>query len=100
MNKKILFLTLLGVAVLPGLVFAQDVTLGSMAQSAMNAVIDAAGFIVVIIWVVTGILFLTAQGDPGKLKTAKTALFTAIGGTVIIIIASYATDFVGRIFGI
>ena len=84
--------------VLPNLVFAQ--TLGSMAQSAMIAVVDAAGFVVVILWVVTGMLFLIAQGAPEKLKSAKTALLAAVAGTVIVILANVATDFVGKIFGI
>ena len=89
---------MLGLAVLPSLAFGQ--TLGSMAQSAMNAVLGAAGFIVVIMWLVTGILFLIAAGAPEKLNAAKMALFAAVIGTVIIIIAQFATDFVGRIFGI
>ena len=98
MNKKTLFLILLTVVVLPSMVYAQ--TLGSMAQSAMNAVIDAAGFIVVILWIITGILFLVAQGSPEKLKSARTALITSVAGTVVVIIANFATDFVGKIFGI
>jgi len=38
----------------------------------------------------TGILFLMAQGDPGKLQSAKLALFSAIGGTILIILANGA----------
>lgn len=98
MNKKIFFLSLLGLLILPNLIFA--VTLGSMAESAMHAVITAAGFIVVIMWVITGILFLLAMGDPSKLSAAKLGLIAAVAGTVIVIIAQYATDFVGGIFGI
>ena len=97
-NKKILFLILLA-AVLPSLAFAQ-VTLASMAEAAMHAIVDAVGFLVVILWIYTGVLFLTAQGDPGKLSAAKIALFSAIAGTIIVIIANFATDFVGKIFNI
>jgi hypothetical protein len=71
-----------------------------MALAAMTALIDAVGYLIVIIWVITGILFLTAQGAPEKLKTAKVALITAIIGTVVIIMANYATSFVGGIFGL
>jgi len=99
MNKKILFLLLLSLIALPTAIFAQ-VTLGSMAAAAMNAVITAAGYIVVIMWVVTGILFLISMGDPSKLSAAKIGLIAAVAGTVIVIIAQFATDFVGGIFGI
>lgn len=97
-NKKISFLIISAALILPTLISAQ--TLASMAQSAMQAVVAAVGFVVVILWLVTGILFLTAVGSPEKLKAAKIALFAAIAGTVIIIIAQTATDFVGKIFGI
>ena len=97
-NKKISFLIILAVLILPTLASAQ--TLASMASSAMQAMIAAVGFVVVILWLVTGILFLTAVGSPEKLKAARIALFAAIAGTVIIIIAQTATDFVGNIFGL
>ncbi len=99
MNKKVLFLILL-VSVFPVLAFAQAPTLASMAQGAMNTILTAVGFIVVIFWIVTGILFLSAMGDPLKLNTAKMALLTAVIGTILVIIAYYATDFVGHIFNI
>jgi hypothetical protein len=56
--------------------------------------------VVVILWVITGLLFLTAQGAPEKLGTAKKALFAAVAGTVLVIIASYAMDLVGKALGI
>jgi len=105
-NKKIAFLVLLGLVVLPGLASAQAATqaatptLSSMAQAALTAIVNAVGFLIVIIWVITGILFLTAGGAPEKLKVAKVALITAIVGTIIIIMANYATSFVGGIFGL
>ena len=99
MNKKILFFLLSVFMVLPSIISAQ-VTLGGMAASAMGAVLGAAGFIVVIMWVVTGILFLLSMGDPSKLNAAKLSLVAATAGTVIVIIAQFAMDFVGGIFGI
>ena len=97
-NKKISFLIISAALILPTLISAQ--TLASMASSAMNAIVAAAGYVVVILWIITGILFLTAVGSPEKLSSAKISLFAAIIGTVIVIIANYATDFVGKIFGI
>lgn len=98
MNKKILFFTLLAFAIMP--ILTSATTLASMAESAMHAIVMAAGFVVVIIWVITGILFLMAMGDPSKLNAAKIGLISAVIGTVLVIIAQYATDFVGGIFGI
>ena len=98
MNKKILFLTLLAVLSLPVIASAQD--LGSMAGSVANVALEVGTAIVVIGWVITGILFLTAAGDPGKIGTAKMALFASIAGTIIIIIAKSAENFIGNTFGL
>lgn len=99
MNKKIIsFLLLASVLVPTAFVSAQ--TLGSMAQSIAGQVVLVATWIVVIMWVVTGILFLTAQGDPGKLNSGKMALFGAIGGTILIILAQSAIALVKNSFGI
>lgn len=98
-KKTLLFLILLSlVLVLPNMASAQ--TLGSMAGAIAGQVVIVGTWIVVIMWVVTGILFLTAQGDPGKLNAAKTGLFAAIGGTILIILASGAIAFVKNSFGI
>ena len=84
-NKKILFLILLSFLILPATVLAQPIE--NMVNNIVSVVIYIAGGIVVIIWVVTGILFLSSQGDPTKLSTAKKSLFAAIGGTVLVILA-------------
>ena len=99
MNKRIFFLILLAAAIiLPNMVSA--VTLGGIAQSVAQQVIIVGTWIVVIMWVVTGILFLTAGGEPAKLNSAKMALFAAIGGTILIILANGACNFVNNSFGI
>ena len=98
MNKKKLFLILLGVVVLPSLASAQ--TLGSMANAAARTALSVASGVVVVMWVVTGVLFLVAAGDPGKLGSAKTSLIAAVAGTIIVIVANGAIGLVGGIFGI
>jgi len=98
MNKKILFSILLGALSLPTLVFGQ--TLASMSASIAKQVVIVGTWIVVIMWVVTGILFLSSQGDPGKLNSAKMGLFAAIGGTILIILANGAVAFVANSFGL
>lgn len=88
MNKKILFLILLSFLILPGTVLAQPIE--NMVSNIVKVVIFTAGGIVVIIWAVTGILFLSSMGAPEKLSTAKKSLFAAIAGTVLVILAFLA----------
>ena len=98
MRKKILFLILLGVILLPSL--ASAVTIQEMVDAAVQTTLYIASGIVVILWVVTGVLFLTAQGAPEKINTAKKSLMAAIAGTVLVLVASGAIALVGGAFGI
>ena len=98
-SKKILLLILLGVLASPSLVFAQ-ITIQGMVNAAVNTTLWIAGGVVVILWVITGILFLSAQGAPEKLKSAKMALVTAVAGTLLVIVATSAVSLVRSAFGI
>lgn len=103
MNKKLSFLTLLGAIVSPALALATDggdITITGMVDAAVQTTLYIASGIVVILWIVTGILFLTAQGDPAKLKTAKSSLFAAVAGTVLVIVAASAISLVKSMFGL
>jgi uncharacterized membrane protein (DUF485 family) len=97
-NKKISFLILSGVLFLPS--FASALTVQDIVDGAIQTTLYVASGITVILWVVTGLLFLSAQGDPSKLKTAKTSLFAAIAGTAIVIIASSAIGLVSSAFNL
>jgi len=77
---------------LPSLTLA--VSIQGIIDGAVDVALLIASGIIVILWVVTGILFLTAQGDPAKVKSARTALLTSVAGTVVVIIAQGALDFV------
>jgi hypothetical protein len=86
-NKKILGLILLAV-----LIIMPAVALGiddpeTIATTVSDLAVTFGVAIVVIGWVVAGILYLMAAGDPGKIKTAKTAMIAAIIGTVLVVIA-------------
>ena len=50
--------------------------------------------IVIIGWIITGILYLTAAGSPEKIGTAKKALIACVIGTALIIISTTAFDFI------
>jgi len=98
-NKKIFLLILLSVLVLPSVAFAQ-ITIQGMVDAAVQTTLYIASGIVVILWVVTGVLFLSAQGDPTKLTSAKKALIASVAGTILVIVASGAIALVGGAFGL
>ncbi|MBI3337624.1 MAG: hypothetical protein HY005_03345 [Candidatus Staskawiczbacteria bacterium] len=89
MNKKTLFFTPLSFLIIPMTALAQAAPgpIEKIAGNVANVVIYVAGGIVVIIWAITGILFLSSQGSPEKMGTAKKSLFAAITGTVLVILA-------------
>ena len=99
MNKKAFILILLGVLTLPNLAFAQ-VTIQSMVNAAVMTTLYIASGIIVILWIVTGLLFLTAQGAPDKVTQGIRALMASVAGTLLIIVATSAIYLVGSAFGL
>jgi beta-lactamase regulating signal transducer with metallopeptidase domain len=53
------------------------------------------GAIAVIMFVVAGIMFLTAQGQPEKIQTARSALIWGIAGVVVGILAYSILTIIG-----
>jgi uncharacterized membrane protein (DUF485 family) len=98
MNKKTLLLILSGILLFPNLTSAltSSVTVTSMVDAAEQVALYIASGVVVILWIVTGILFLSAQGAPEKLSSAKKALFAAVAGTVLVIVAGSAIAIVSQ----
>ncbi|MGD0576965.1 MAG: hypothetical protein ABSA74_02750 [Candidatus Staskawiczbacteria bacterium] len=103
-SKKIFSLTLLGFLALPLVISATDIVAGgglhsigtgpavdivSLMHGIERGVAFVFGAIAVICFVVAGVLFLTAQGAPEKLKTAKAAVIWGVAG-VIVGIAAYS----------
>ena len=116
MKKNILFIILLLVVLsLPIAVLADNpyaggdvqdptagssVTVGDIVHAAEKTALLIASGVVVILWVVTGLLFLMAQGAPDKLNAAKKALFAAVAGTVLVIVAGSAIALISNAFNI
>ena len=69
-------------------------------MNAMNTILYVASGLIVIMWVITGMLFLMASGSPEKLTSAKKALLWAVAGTVFIIVAKSAVTIVANSFGL
>ena len=88
---NLLSLSILATLALPAIAFAQPtVTIGSI--TGLVSVVERFmwiifGGIAVIMFVVAGILFLTAQGDPEKVQAARSAFIWGIAGVVVAIIA-------------
>jgi hypothetical protein len=104
MNKKILFLLLFGLLVLPLVTFAavdkgdvstqgdfgryeETYSLTGILEFILNALWIIFTAIAVIMFVIAGILFLTAGGAPDKLTQARSALIWGTVGIVVAIIA-------------
>jgi hypothetical protein len=98
MNKKILILFLIGILILPvSTIYAQweppsmptgEITeLSGLLAAVVNVVWMIFAALGVIMIVIAGILFLTANGDPAKLTTARSAFIWGSIGIVVGIVA-------------
>lgn len=55
------------------------------------------GCVAVICFVMAGVMFLTAQGQPEKLQQARSAVFWGVGGVIVGIVAFSIIAIVARI---
>lgn len=97
--RKIALLALLSIFFLPRIVSAQpvgNITITQLLFNVQNIIWIIAAVIILALWVITGLLFLTALGEPKKLETARHALFAAVGGTAIVILAYSAINIIGN----
>lgn len=67
-----------------------DNTVGTL----MNAVYFWSGTVAVIVIIIAGFYFITSRGDSSKIQIAKNAIFGAVIGLVIILLAFIITQFV------
>lgn len=95
-NKKILILVLLAIVIILPSVSCAQPTLQSMANSFADTLFAVGTSIVVIFWVVTGVLYMSSLGNPGRLKAANMSLFVSIVGTILIVLAKVAAIIVGN----
>jgi hypothetical protein len=76
------------------------VTIQGMVSAAVQTTLYIASGVVVILWIITGLMFLTAQGAPDKVTQGRKALLAAVVGTLLVIVASSAVYLVGSAFGL
>ena len=103
MKKNLLLslsIVLLSALILPSMTSA--VTITGMVDNVALIIVHVGGILVIIFWIITGLLFLSAQGAPEKLSNAKRALYMAIAGTALVILAQVASTIIGNalLFGI
>ena len=96
MNKKTLFLTLLG-AVLISPFTAYAIEAGDIAKSLQGAALNVGLPIIVVGWIIAGILYLTSAGG-SQMETGKKALMACVVGTILVILAAGACNFINGLF--
>jgi len=97
-NKKILLsLILLGVILVPSLCSAGS-DIGTMVTNLAKNLGALGAGLSTISFIVAGIMFLSATGNPSRLTIAKGALIAAVTGIVIISLAGVAQTFVKALF--
>ena len=78
----------------PELVGDQGNTLESDVSGIINGVISVLGIVAVVAIILGGIQFLTANGDPGKVKKGKDIILYGIIGLVVVLISAAIVNFV------
>ena len=115
MKKLTLALVSLSVLALPIMALAQQVVPpGGTSDNPTNVVIAdfdqlitriktfmwlIFGGIAVVMFVIAGITFLTAQGDPEKIATARSAFIWGVAGIVVAIVAYSILSIVSSLLG-
>jgi FtsH-binding integral membrane protein len=102
MRNKIIFLLILATIALPLVSFAEVpiIDIGGGVEGIMSNIADQVWLvfagIAIIMFLVAGILFLTANKNPGKLDQARQAV---IWGVVGIIVGLFAKGIIGLVSG-
>lgn len=73
-------------------------SVGGVAGGIINVVFGVIAVVAVITIILSGVQYMTSQGDPQKVKTAKNTLTYSIMGLVIALLAFAITRFVIRAF--
>ncbi len=101
MKKYIIGLILLGVLALPVAALAQPAhTINSLDQLAEKIKVAAwtvFGIIALICFIIAGILFLTAAGNPEKIQMARNAFLWGVAGVVVGILAYSIISIIERL---
>ncbi len=108
MNKKLITLSVIFTSLaLPFVVLGLnhpdfypggDLDTGIIIDKIFNFIWPIFGAIAILMFIFAGFLFLTAQGDPTKISSAKKALMWGIIGTAVALLSSSIPFIINRIF--
>jgi len=94
-NKKTLFLTLfIADLILPIVASAKGESFCVAIKRLSSLSYQIGGSVVVIGWVIAGILWLVSGGSPEKTGIAKKAIWAAVIGTVLVVIAGVSSNLI------
>lgn len=105
MRKKILLFVLIGL-ILPVICLGQVIkienpleaeTFEELIDSIINFILKIAIVIAPIMIIVSGFYFVTAAGDPEKIKTAKRIILYTMIGLIIVILAEGLISMLGEV---
>lgn len=108
MNKKIIISAVLTALIIsPTFILAftapptpGTTTLSNVIDGILDLLWTVAVVVVIVTFILTGILFLTARGEPDKIKQARDGVIWGTVGTVVILISASILLIVRGIIGI
>ncbi len=100
-KKELLLLSILILLALPFVIQAQnppDMIVGILGRL-IGIFWNVFYGLVIIIFIIAGIMYLTARGDPSKIQSANKTLIWAIVGVAVGLLANFATAIVKSLLG-
>ncbi len=73
---------------------ADDKNLENDVVNIVNVVIGLIGIVAVVVIIIGGVHYMTANGDPGKIKKAKETILYGVIGLIIVILSAAIVNFV------
>jgi cytochrome bd-type quinol oxidase subunit 2 len=68
--------------------------IGNTVKNILNILSVVAGIIAVVMIMIAGVKFMTSQGDPGKISSARSAVIYAVIGLVVVALSQIIVQFV------
>lgn len=78
---------------------AKGEDVNSMIENITNTLLFFLGAVAVIIIIIGGFMYVTAAGDPGRIKTAKNTILYAVIGLIVALLAWGIVSFVVNTVG-
>ncbi len=96
MNKKSIPLFVLTLFLVLPLIANADIDVSNILTNIINVLWTIFDGIVVIVFIIAGIKYLTARGDPGKIQEANKAIIWGLVGVVVGVLANSAQGLIRK----